>query len=295
MTKVMIGIPAYNEEKNIGKLLNDILCQKVDADNFIDIIVVSDMSNDDTDNIVSSLMKKYDNVKLIRKNERTGKSSSLNIIFDMANGYDILILFDADIRLGDNVLKLLIEKITISDDIGLVGGNPIPFPSNILNLAEQAQFFGWALVDMIKNLHEYSLYHPHGRILALTKKLYSDMRISVGIGNDTYIYLYCMKKKLKFKYAHDAIVYFESPKTIDDYLKQSVRRSTAVKENEKIFGKNLIKDHAEIHNMWLILLNTIKKYPYKFLCWSILYTYGQLLAYDKKKSNPTWKISNSTK
>jgi len=71
--KITIGIPAYNEEKNIGNLLNDILNQKLEHNILEKILVISDNSTDKTDEIVSSFMKRYDNIQLIRIEKRREK------------------------------------------------------------------------------------------------------------------------------------------------------------------------------------------------------------------------------
>lgn len=290
--KILVGIPAYNEEKTIGQLLEDIFNQRLD--NQFDVLVVSDKSSDMTDNIILSYMKKYKNVKIIKKDKRTGKSSSLNIIFDYSKDYDIVILLDADIRLADNTLNFLLEKF-FKYDIDLIAGNPIPFQDNNPNMAWNAAFFGWAIGTEIKNTHRYSLYHPYGCILALSRRLYNDMKVSVGMGDDTFIYLYCMQKKLIFEYEPKALVYIEISKTINDYLKQDVRRIVAIKENEKIFGRDLIDRHSRINNKYMILLTIFSRYPYKGMCWAIIYTYAQITALFKRENNPIWKIANTTK
>ena len=49
---VTIGIPAYNEEKNIGRLLRALLRQKTNGLSIKKIIVISDASTDKTSQIV---------------------------------------------------------------------------------------------------------------------------------------------------------------------------------------------------------------------------------------------------
>lgn len=291
MKKIMIGIPAYNEEETIGQLLGDLFEQRID--NQFDILVVSDNSSDMTDNIVISYMERYNNIKIIQKRKRTGKSSSLNIIFNCSKDYDILILLDADIRLTSNTLYFLLEKF-FKYDVDLVSGNPIPLPDNISSMASHAAFFGWAVGNRIKDTHKYSLYHPYGCILALSRRLYNDMVVSAGIGNDTFIYLYCMQKKLKFEYEPRAKVYIRISKSIDNYLKQSVRRTKALEEHKIFFGKDIVEEHSRINNKYMIFLRILLRYPYQCLCWIILYSYGQIFV-DKREITHIWKIADTTK
>ena len=72
-----IGIPAYNEEANIGLLLNDITLQK--NRNYIlkEIIVVSDGSTDSTVKKVEQAS--IQSIKLIINKKRTGLANVQNL------------------------------------------------------------------------------------------------------------------------------------------------------------------------------------------------------------------------
>ena len=301
--RVIIGIPVHNEANNIGELLNDILIQKLDndisKDISKDIIVVSDNSTDNTDKIVTSFTEKYKNIKLIRRQNRLGKYDALNLMFGIANKYDILILLDGDVRLGSNTLKFLLEKITRSDNIGLIAGNPIPYkPRNILNIAEHAAFFSYVILDKIKNTYPPGIYHAHGRVLALSKKLCENIIISdnMSVGDDQFIYLYCIKNGFKFEYAPDAIVFHKLPKTINDYTRQSIRFTMSIKEKEMFFERQFVKNHMGGINKPLIFFKSFIQYPYEGLCWSFTYTIGRLSMFIKKRTvTPLWEISKTTK
>jgi glycosyltransferase involved in cell wall biosynthesis len=64
---VSIGIPAYNEEKNIGRLLTAILNQKTYNVEIDQIVVVSSGSTDKTDTIVEDFTRKDSRIVLIRQ------------------------------------------------------------------------------------------------------------------------------------------------------------------------------------------------------------------------------------
>jgi cellulose synthase/poly-beta-1,6-N-acetylglucosamine synthase-like glycosyltransferase len=303
MVKIVIGIPAYNEEKNIANLLNDVLEQKIEVLEkkiedcvHITVYVISDLSTDKTDEIVNLFADKHGNVRLIRKNKRTGKSASIKLLFELARGYDGLILFDADVRLDINCVNVLLERIILNKTI-LVAGSAIPKNDNIFNIAMQANFFGWAFVNKIKNNQRRSIYHLCGCVYAISEKLYNNPDINniTGIGDDTFIYLLCVQKNMKFEYLPSAIVHVKSPTIMNDYLNQSVRRSSGVKENEKIFGRSLVERESKINNLFLIMLKSLFQYPFQGLCWFVLYSYGQIFISDKIKIMPNWEISSTTK
>src|ERR1041385_4839945 len=92
---ILIGIPAYNEEANIGELLKHILSQRQINFNISKIIVISDGSTDKTVAIVSKFKNKK--ITLINYKKRKGQISRQNeIIKMMAKNDEFLLLFEAD-------------------------------------------------------------------------------------------------------------------------------------------------------------------------------------------------------
>ena len=87
--KVLLVIPAYNEELNIDKVLKEI---KKDL-NGVDILVINDCSLDKTQSVVLS-----NNVKCITLPFNMGYSKAVQTGIKYANdyNYDYVIQFDAD-------------------------------------------------------------------------------------------------------------------------------------------------------------------------------------------------------
>lgn len=93
--KILFVIPAYNEEKNIEKVLNEI---KKDVQ-YADILVVNDCSKDKTGEIA-----KNNNVKCIDNvfNMHYAMAVQTGIKYAYKNEYDYVIQFDAD---GQHIAK----------------------------------------------------------------------------------------------------------------------------------------------------------------------------------------------
>ena len=103
---VTIGIPLYNEEHNIGYLLDDILKQ-IEHNYVLKNIIIS--SDGSTDNSIAIVEKYADRrIKLLRNTERKGVAVRQNQIISETDT-DILILFNADISIRD---RNFIEKVT---------------------------------------------------------------------------------------------------------------------------------------------------------------------------------------
>ena len=107
MTVVSIGVMAYNEESNVGRLLEHLSGASAPDAEIAEIIVVSSGSTDGTDGIVEEWEKKDPRVRLIREEERRGKASAINLFLSEARG-DILILESAD-TLPDELLMHLVD------------------------------------------------------------------------------------------------------------------------------------------------------------------------------------------
>jgi hypothetical protein len=81
---VSLILPAYNEEKTIGKSIERGLCQRYTGS--LEIIVIDDGSTDKTYEIARKYADQYTNVKAIRYEENRGKSHALNTGFAEAKG-----------------------------------------------------------------------------------------------------------------------------------------------------------------------------------------------------------------
>jgi len=110
-------IPAYNEESVVEeKVLNTI--QHLDSNG--KIIIVSDASVDNTDQICRQLEKNYENVEFYVNHERGGKNTCLNLAVEKINSNknDILIFTDCNTFFDDESLpeirKSLLEGASLA-------------------------------------------------------------------------------------------------------------------------------------------------------------------------------------
>lgn len=119
---VTILIPAFNEAKVIEGTIRNKLTQNYPAE-LIQIIVISDESEDETDNIVNRVAAEDSRVTLIRQTPRQGKTSGLNLAMAQAQG-EIIIFSDANSHYESNAIANLV--ICFSDpEVGYVTGKMI--------------------------------------------------------------------------------------------------------------------------------------------------------------------------
>jgi len=111
--KIGIGIPAFNEEKNIGSIIIK-LQQKYD-----NILVCDDGSLDMTSEISKKL-----GVIVVKHEKNEGYGSAIKTIFNKSKelGFDVLITFDADGQHRIKDIEKILEKIN-SDESDIVIGS----------------------------------------------------------------------------------------------------------------------------------------------------------------------------
>jgi glycosyltransferase involved in cell wall biosynthesis len=104
---VSVLVPAYNEEKTIGIILNKLVKLK-----FVkEIIIINDCSTDSTEEIVFSFQKKYPKKIIYEKlPKNSGKTAAIRRAKELATG-DIIIIQDADLEYDPNEIESVIEPI----------------------------------------------------------------------------------------------------------------------------------------------------------------------------------------
>lgn len=220
---VTIGIPAYNEAANIGKLLRTLLKQTSSEYRLEKIIVISDGSTDSTVQIVQKLASRYKTIKVVVGSNRQGKAKRLNQLFDMTTS-EVIVCLDADIKLASvHTLDHLLKPFE-NPRVSLVSGSDQPVRES-----------GW-FNEITRTFHELwyetrkdhnggdSVHNIHGTIYALRKSLYKTCHFPQHlIADDHQVYFRAKELQLDFYFAKNARVYFRLPVTLKEYLVQHSR------------------------------------------------------------------------
>lgn len=295
---VTIGIPAHNEELNLPILLDSILMQS--KSNFIleRLIVACDGCTDNTAKIVEAYSKKYKFIKLINDGKRLGKPTRMDNFYKN-NKSDILINFDADVRLAH---KKVIEKLVLpfaNNNVGLVGGRNIPLTPKT-SIGKMA--YAWTSVwDYIRHNHNdgNTLISHHGCISAISGNAVKKINYPKNsASDDAYIYYSILSKGFKYEFVKEAVVYYWLPSNYSDYLKQSLRFLKGAEVANKSYLE-LSKKEPQVPLALKIeaLLVTLKKH-YIWLFMSIfLQIWIRTLSkwYTLKVENGIWETAKSTK
>jgi cellulose synthase/poly-beta-1,6-N-acetylglucosamine synthase-like glycosyltransferase len=122
LTTVTVLIAAYNEAEHIEATVRNKLEQDYPAER-IDVIVISDESDDGTDDIVSAIAMLEPRVRLIRQTPRAGKTSGLNLAMPEATG-EVIVFSDANSLYAPDTIKNLVAPLA-DPKVGYVTGRMV--------------------------------------------------------------------------------------------------------------------------------------------------------------------------
>jgi cellulose synthase/poly-beta-1,6-N-acetylglucosamine synthase-like glycosyltransferase len=215
-----IGVCAFNEERNIKALLDDVLRQE-DLPETTNVIVVASGCTDNTAGIVREVMTRDPRVLLVEEETRSGKASAINQILAMRPS-GLLALVDADIRLPRNCVTEVVRAFS-DERIGAVGA--LPILGNAENgTVEKSAAIIWRV--MSRALGELSV---RGELSFVMGELYCFrtnivQKIPAGVVNDdAYIATFVRGRGFKVVIASGANFVTKVPSSIPDYVAQRRR------------------------------------------------------------------------
>jgi cellulose synthase/poly-beta-1,6-N-acetylglucosamine synthase-like glycosyltransferase len=254
---IMIGIPAYNEQENVSRLLKSLVKQKVISGVVKRIIVISDGSNDDTVKRARSINSPK--IKIIDQKQRIGMNATENVLLSLAKE-DILVLMNADVLpASPDTLEALIRPMVKDDQVGICGGDtsPIKAKNLIEKFVNHGHLYKQELFRSINRGNNFFLCH--GRFRAFSKQFYSTLILPTDSPEDGYSYLSCIQKGFTFVYVQDSTVLFRSPQTLIDHARQSIRFIYGNESYKKYFSSEFVRKHCSL-SFSQILFFAIKRF-----------------------------------
>ncbi len=204
--KIYIVIPALNEEKRIGKVLEELKETK------LPVVVIDDGSVDETFRIASRFISQRSQFTVIRHEVNLGKGEALKTGCDMAfkNGADAVIVMDSD---GQHK----VTDISVIENKLKSGNFDIVFGSRNFNAGMPfVRFLGNKIVSVLINLL-FGIYVSD--ILCgfrgFTKSAYSKIKWDAqGYGIEFEMIARTGKSKLRFCEVPVSTVYYDKYKGV---------------------------------------------------------------------------------
>ena len=294
-----VGICAYNEEKNIGHLLNDIFFEQQLPKDF-EVLVVCSGCTDNTVGIVEEFARKDKRIQVYVEKERTGKASAINQILASANGKNILFI-SADTLPQGRCFERLISKLNDSK-VGLACGKPIPV-NNSNSLSDRLVQALWRSHDYIfQHLSKDGIARHASEVFCVRSGIVEKIPVE-QINDDSYIALAAKKKGWVIAYDPDAAVSICGPKNFSDYFKQRQRILIGHWQTKKTTGDSpqhliyLLPIYPrKVANLLLGLCQEYGLLPFfVFTLVELLINISTLPARIKNQAVNRWSVASSTK
>lgn len=296
---ITIGIPAYNEEVNIGSLLENVLTQQFKRCRVKEVIVISDNSSDKTNAIVSSLVRTYPQLRLITGHKRLGKSARLQQLFSLSSS-DLFVGLDADIRLTHpRVIEALVAPLLSSPQVGLAALNNQPNSAESwFEKVMNRLFYIWYTARVKVNGGD-TIYNHQGMAFATRQEVTSNVTFPRNLIADQH-YLYIRVKELGYRFVFVASesVRFFSPATVHDFIIQGRRAVEEKQQLIRLMGREIeTYFHLPKRAVRLAVLTSFITHPL-FTLLAMLAHFGlhaYLMVEHQPHTTATWEIPVSTK
>lgn len=231
-TQVSIIIPARNEEKNIGNVLQDILRQTYPAE-LLEVIVVDDHSSDDT---VKIAQRQSGKIQVIRLEEflspaeivSSYKKKAIEAAVRKADG-ELIITTDADCRMNDSWLQTLVSFYEFTKCKMIAGPVSYFHERSIFENLQTLDFLGFiGITGACLQLNFPNTCN--GANLAYEKNAFLEVGgyggDDLSSGDDMMLMHKIAKrfpKQVHFLKSRDAIVFTFPQKTLAGFFRQRIR------------------------------------------------------------------------
>lgn len=190
-----ISLPAYNEERTIGDVLDALLKQRRNTFVLDRIVVYSDGSTDDTVRLVKDAQARAPVIHLVDDPVRRGKIYRMNQMFrDCAS--DLLMILDADVGFsGDDFLDSFVAATATDRASVMFAANQIPLrPDGIRAGIYYASFLLWDYIRFCvpKKDHVQNFY---GAATIFRKRFLAHAHIPDEM-HEKRTFLYLMAKRM---------------------------------------------------------------------------------------------------
>ena len=246
---VSILIAAYNEQEVIKEKVMSIINSNLSSSK-MEIIIGSDCSTDNTNEIISELAKNHSFLNAKIFTERSGKSAIVNKLVKQAKN-EILILTDANIIFSKNTIQSLIRHFKNSE-IGLVDSNMVNVGIKKSGISLQEKTY---ISSEVKFKHAESkllgmLMGPFGGCFSIRKSLFIPIPENFMV-DDFFVCMNILKNGNLAINDLDAVVYEDVSNQISEEFRRKRRISMGNFINLFHFKKLLLKPFTKLGFIFL--------------------------------------------
>jgi cellulose synthase/poly-beta-1,6-N-acetylglucosamine synthase-like glycosyltransferase len=236
---ISVLMAVHNEEMVIRKKIES-LFSTVYPGGKMEVLVGSDLSDDNTNNILGDLEKLYPNLKVVHFTQRIGKPAVINRLSVIAKG-EILIITDANVFPEKNTIKQLIQNFSDSS-VGLADSRLINtgIKKDGISIPEVAYLSMEMKLKNIEGRLWGTMMGPFGGFYAVRKESYEPLSRNI-LADDFRICMNVISKCKKAISDTKAIVYEDVSNSLREEYLRKVRISAGNFQNLKHFAFLLLK------------------------------------------------------
>jgi cellulose synthase/poly-beta-1,6-N-acetylglucosamine synthase-like glycosyltransferase len=284
-----MGIMAHNEGANLGRLLENVVSQRMDAATLTQIVVVASGCTDDTEAIVKAWAKREPRIHLLVQECREGKASAVNYFLSHTRE-KILVLCSADLVPASDAIEKVVAPFA-DPEVAMTSCRLVP--TNDPN-----RFMGFA-AHLLWNLHHLINFidFKAGELIAF-RRIFERIPRRTAV-DEASIESIIRGQGYTVQYVGAAVVYNKGPDTIDDFIRQRRRiyaGHLALRDNvgyrvATLNGINIVR----------LVIRHLDRRPRAFLwTWAVatLEAYGRFLGwydYKRRRDHSIWQIAGTTK
>jgi cellulose synthase/poly-beta-1,6-N-acetylglucosamine synthase-like glycosyltransferase len=216
--RVSIAVPAYNEERNIGFLLDSLRAQRTRRAEIAEIVVVASGCTDQTVAIVRERQQRRGvRIRLITEPARHGKVAAINTYLAHTDSQvEAVCLCSADLVVAADAVERLVQCLLINKDIGMCGARPMPTNGYGTFLGEAAHFL-WNMH------HRVALEAPKlGEMVLLRSGIVCALPRESAVDEAT-IEQRVTAAGYRLAYVPEAVVHNHAPRTVREFVRQRRR------------------------------------------------------------------------
>jgi len=221
---LFIGVPAFNEEKSIERMLNSVfrqdLWRKTPSDRK-QILVCANGCTDRTVRIVKALQASHPEIKLIELKEANKPSAWNAIKRNAPKEAKILFFADADVILGPRTLSRMWRDFQLKKEVQVISSSAIPIKESAKNSIVKAHN-----EPIIKFAKENPPNQISGALYGIRRDAAERTRIPKYIISED-LFLSCVFEGKVFR-DPKARVYFKLPQTVKEIINLRLRGGKAI-------------------------------------------------------------------
>ena len=226
--KVLMIIPAYNEELNIENTVKKIIKYNKESTNKIDYVIINDGSTDGTKQICEK--NNYNVINLIH-NLGIGGAVQTGYKYALENNYDVAIQFDGDGQHDENYIDSLVKEIDNGANFGI----------------------GSRFIEDLSEFKSSSTRRMGIKILSMLIKICTGKKIY-----DPTSGFRAADKKVIRLFANHYPTEYPEPESTTELIKRGLKvKEIPVEMHEREFGESSIKPLKSIYYMFSVCLSII--------------------------------------